>query len=158
MKPWDKEHPCNSCFIWNLRWTLVVVLDNLFSGILDLLDFVLKFWSILSQELDKSTSERLRLQEKNMALAKELATFKLWVHLHYMQINVSIFGCLSLSLSIYIYTVICLLLKWLYGSQSRVSDLDLDEGEVLKLASFGNGANNKDTVDILRKSLVMRNR
>lgn len=69
-----------------------------------------------SEELDKSTSERLRLQEKNMALAKELATFKL------------------------------------------VSDLDLDEGEVLKLASFGNGANNKDTVDILRKSLVMRNR
>nr|POE83757.1 e3 ubiquitin-protein ligase rnf5 [Quercus suber] len=69
-----------------------------------------------SEELEKSTLERLRLQEKNMSLAKELAAFKL------------------------------------------VSDLDLDEGEVLKLASFGNGANNKDTIDILRKSLVMRNR
>lgn len=39
-----------------------------------------------------------------------------------------------------------------------MSDLDLDEEKVLKLASFGNGANNKDTIDILRKSLVMRNR
>ncbi|KAK4593846.1 hypothetical protein RGQ29_017789 [Quercus rubra] len=69
-----------------------------------------------SEELEKSTLECLRLQEKNMSLAKELAAFKL------------------------------------------VSDLDLNEGEVLKLASFGNGANNKDTIDILRKSLVMRNR
>lgn len=42
--------------------------------------------------------------------------------------------------------------------QPRVSDLDLDEDEVLKLASFGNGANSQDTVDILRRSLVMRNR
>ncbi|KAE7999442.1 hypothetical protein FH972_003875 [Carpinus fangiana] len=69
-----------------------------------------------SQELDKSTLECLRLQERNMGLAKELAAFKL------------------------------------------VSDLDLDEEEVLKLASFGNAANNKDTIDILRKSLVTRNR
>lgn len=42
--------------------------------------------------------------------------------------------------------------------QPRVSDLDLDEDEVLKLTSFGNGANSQDTVDILRRSLVMRNR
>lgn len=69
-----------------------------------------------SQELDKSTLECMKLQERNMGLAKELAAFKL------------------------------------------VSDLDLDEEEVLKLASFGNAANNKDTIDILRKSLVMRNR
>ncbi|XP_062156666.1 uncharacterized protein LOC133864374 isoform X2 [Alnus glutinosa] len=69
-----------------------------------------------SQELDKSTLECLRLQERNMGLAKELAALKL------------------------------------------VSDLDLDEEEVLKLASFGNAANSKDTIDILRKSLVMRNR
>lgn len=41
---------------------------------------------------------------------------------------------------------------------SRVSDLDLDEDEVLKLASFGSGGNSQDTVDILRRSLVMRNR
>ncbi|CAJ1950240.1 unnamed protein product [Sphenostylis stenocarpa] len=39
-----------------------------------------------------------------------------------------------------------------------VSDLDIDEEEVLKLATFGNGANSKDTVDTLKKSLVMRNR
>ena len=73
------------------------------------------------------------------------------MHLHYVQIN------FQFLVDIYIY-IIYLSLKWLYGSQSRVSDLDLDEGEVLKLASFGNGANNKDTIDILRKSLVMRNR
>ncbi|XP_048320747.2 uncharacterized protein LOC107432929 [Ziziphus jujuba] len=69
-----------------------------------------------TEELDKSTSDRVRLQERNMALAKELAAFKL------------------------------------------VTDVDLDEEEVLKLASFGNAANNKDTIDVLRKSLVMRNR
>ncbi|KAF3441575.1 hypothetical protein FNV43_RR15489 [Rhamnella rubrinervis] len=69
-----------------------------------------------NEELNKSTLECSRLQERNMALAKELAAFKL------------------------------------------VTDVDLDEEEVLKLASFGNGANNKDTIDVLRKSLVMRNR
>ena len=42
--------------------------------------------------------------------------------------------------------------------QPRVSDLDLDEEEMLKFASFGNGANHQDTIDVLRRSLVMRNR
>lgn len=68
-----------------------------------------------SKELDKTTLECLRLQERNMALAKELAALKL------------------------------------------VSDLDLEEGEVLKLASLGNEGNARDTIDILRKSLVIRN-
>ncbi|KAF6157599.1 hypothetical protein GIB67_037172 [Kingdonia uniflora] len=39
-----------------------------------------------------------------------------------------------------------------------VSDVNLEEEEVVKLASFGNGPNNKDTVDILKKSLVLRNK
>uniref|UniRef100_A0A803NXC8 RING-type domain-containing protein n=1 Tax=Cannabis sativa TaxID=3483 RepID=A0A803NXC8_CANSA len=69
-----------------------------------------------TEELGRSTSECLRLQERNMALAKELAALKL------------------------------------------VSDLDLDEDEVQKLASFGNGGNSQDTIDILRRSLVMRNK
>ncbi|KAK2650203.1 hypothetical protein Ddye_017692 [Dipteronia dyeriana] len=69
-----------------------------------------------SQELDKLISEGLRLKERNMALAKELAAFKL------------------------------------------VSDLNLEEDDILKFASLGNEANNKDTIDILRKSLVIRNR
>ncbi|GAV85473.1 zf-RING_2 domain-containing protein [Cephalotus follicularis] len=69
-----------------------------------------------SEELDKLTIECLRLQERNMALAKELAALKL------------------------------------------VSDLNLEEGEVLKFASLGNEANTKDTIDILRKSLVIRNK
>ncbi|CBI40405.3 unnamed protein product, partial [Vitis vinifera] len=69
-----------------------------------------------SQDLDKSNLECSRLQERNMALAKELAALKL------------------------------------------VSDLSLDEEGVLKLASFGNEANNKDTIDILKRSLVIRNK
>ncbi|RDX62595.1 hypothetical protein CR513_59057, partial [Mucuna pruriens] len=45
-----------------------------------------------------------------------------------------------------------------YGLHRRVSDLDIDEEEVLKLATLGNGANSKDTIDTLKRSLVMRNR
>ncbi|GMN45067.1 hypothetical protein TIFTF001_014258 [Ficus carica] len=78
--------------------------------------FLQQLLHVKTEELDKSTLECLRLQERSMALAKELAALKL------------------------------------------VSDLDLDEDMVLKLASFGNGANSQDTVDILRRSLVMRNR
>ncbi|KAH8516866.1 hypothetical protein H0E87_005001, partial [Populus deltoides] len=36
-----------------------------------------------------------------------------------------------------------------------VSDVNLEEDEVLKPASFGIEANNKDTVDIIRKSVVI---
>ncbi|KAG6748151.1 hypothetical protein POTOM_048052 [Populus tomentosa] len=69
-----------------------------------------------SEELDALKLERIRLQDRNMALAKELVALKL------------------------------------------VSDVNLEEDEVLKLASFGNEANNKDTLDILKKSLVIRNK
>ncbi|KAK4266904.1 hypothetical protein QN277_023764 [Acacia crassicarpa] len=69
-----------------------------------------------SEELERSTLNCSRLQDRNMALAKELAAFKL------------------------------------------VVDPNLDEDEVLKLATLGNGANSKDTIDTLRRSLVMRNR
>ncbi|KAL4015061.1 hypothetical protein IC575_027287 [Cucumis melo] len=68
-----------------------------------------------SEELENSTVECKRLHERSMALAKELAAFKL------------------------------------------ISEVDLDEEEVLKLSSLGSGADNKDTIDILRKSLVLRN-
>ncbi|KAM7508620.1 hypothetical protein LguiA_019073 [Lonicera macranthoides] len=67
-------------------------------------------------ELDISTSECARLQERNMALAKELAALKL------------------------------------------VSDINLEEDEILKLASLGKDGNNKETIDVLRKSLVIRNK
>lgn len=40
----------------------------------------------------------------------------------------------------------------------RVSDVNLDEEEVLKLASLGKEANNKETIDVLKKSLVIRNK
>lgn len=69
-----------------------------------------------SKELDKATSECLRLQERSIALAKELAALKL------------------------------------------VCDLDLDEEEVLKLASLGKETNNKETIDVLKRSLVIRNK
>ncbi|CAN4111530.1 unnamed protein product [Withania somnifera] len=68
------------------------------------------------QELDQSTLECRRLQERNMALAKELAALKL------------------------------------------VCDEDLGDEEVLKLASLGNQANSKETIDVLKKSLVLRNK
>jgi len=41
---------------------------------------------------------------------------------------------------------------------SRVSDLSLEEDDVLKLALLGNNAKTKDTIDTLVKSLVIRNR
>ncbi|CAI9102027.1 OLC1v1000214C2 [Oldenlandia corymbosa var. corymbosa] len=69
-----------------------------------------------SEELDRSTLECMRLQNRNLALAKELAALKL------------------------------------------VSDLDLNEGEILKLACLGNEVNNKETVDVLKKSLMIRNK
>ncbi|KAI4303386.1 hypothetical protein MLD38_039026 [Melastoma candidum] len=69
-----------------------------------------------SQELDKTALECLSLQERNMALAKELAALKL------------------------------------------VADLDLEEDEILKLSCLGNESNSKDTIDVLRKSLVIRNK
>jgi TRAF-interacting protein len=67
-------------------------------------------------ELDRSSSECVRLQERNMALAKELAALKL------------------------------------------VSDLNLEEDEILKFASLGKEGNTKETIDVLRKSLVIRNK
>ncbi|MED6195129.1 hypothetical protein PIB30_035055 [Stylosanthes scabra] len=39
-----------------------------------------------------------------------------------------------------------------------VSDLDLNEEEVLKYATLGNGFNDKDTIDTLSRSMVRRNR
>ncbi|XP_060218528.1 uncharacterized protein LOC132645528 [Lycium barbarum] len=72
--------------------------------------------NVKSQELDQSTLECRRLQERNMALAKELAALKL------------------------------------------VCDVNLGEAEVLKLASLGNEANSKETIDVLKKSLVIRNK
>ncbi|KAK1408830.1 hypothetical protein QVD17_40911 [Tagetes erecta] len=72
--------------------------------------------NLKTQELNKSDLECLKLRERNMALAKELAALKL------------------------------------------VSDLDLEEDEIVKLASLGNEPNSKDSVDILKKSLVARNK
>ncbi|KAL6982063.1 hypothetical protein U1Q18_023679 [Sarracenia purpurea var. burkii] len=69
-----------------------------------------------SEDLDKKTLECMRLQERNMALAKELAAFKL------------------------------------------ASDSNLEEEEVLKFASLGNEANNKDTIVTLIKTLEFRNK
>ncbi|XP_071722670.1 uncharacterized protein [Rutidosis leptorrhynchoides] len=39
-----------------------------------------------------------------------------------------------------------------------ITDVNLDEDDALKFASLGNEANNKDTIDVLRKSLVIRNK
>ncbi|KAH9325939.1 hypothetical protein KI387_006117, partial [Taxus chinensis] len=68
------------------------------------------------EELAKSTAECSRLLEKNLALAKELATHKL------------------------------------------VTNLDLEEDQIVKLACVGRGSNTDDIIDTLRKSLVIRNK
>lgn len=68
------------------------------------------------EELAKSTTERSKLWEKNIALAKELAAHKL------------------------------------------VANLDLEEDQVLKIASVVHGSNKDDIIDTLRKSLVIRNK
>ncbi|CAL9232708.1 unnamed protein product [Arabidopsis halleri] len=69
-----------------------------------------------SEECFQLSSQCAKLQERTMALAKELAALKL------------------------------------------VSDLSLEEDDVLKLALLGNNAKTKDTIDTLVKSLVIRNR
>ncbi|XP_018510085.1 E3 ubiquitin-protein ligase TRAIP isoform X3 [Brassica rapa] len=69
-----------------------------------------------SEECVQLTSKCTQLQDRTMALAKELASLKL------------------------------------------VSDLSLEEDDVLKLALLGNNAKTKDTIDTLVKSLVIRNR
>ncbi|XP_013609462.1 PREDICTED: uncharacterized protein LOC106316136 [Brassica oleracea var. oleracea] len=69
-----------------------------------------------SEECVQLTSQCAQLQDRTMALAKELASLKL------------------------------------------VSDISLEEDDVLKLALLGNNAKTKDTIDTLVKSLVIRNR
>ncbi|XP_018475323.2 LOW QUALITY PROTEIN: uncharacterized protein LOC108846605 [Raphanus sativus] len=71
---------------------------------------------VKSEECVQLTSKCAKLQDRTMALAKELAALKL------------------------------------------VSDLSLEEDDVMKLALLGNNAKTKDTIDTLVKSLVIRNR
>nr|GEW50784.1 RING/U-box superfamily protein [Tanacetum cinerariifolium] len=75
-----------------------------------------QLFNLKTQELIKSDMKCIKLQERNMALAKELAALKL------------------------------------------VSDLNLDEDEIVKLASLGTEAHSKESVDILKRSLVVRNK
>ncbi|GKC74138.1 hypothetical protein Tco_1120021, partial [Tanacetum coccineum] len=75
-----------------------------------------QLFNLKTQELNKSDMKCIKLQERNMALAKELAALKL------------------------------------------VSDLNLDEDEIVKLASLGTEAHSKESVDVLKKSLVVRNK
>ncbi|CAH8323827.1 unnamed protein product [Eruca vesicaria subsp. sativa] len=69
-----------------------------------------------SEECAQLTTQCAQIQDRTMALAKELASLKL------------------------------------------VSDISLEEDDVLKLALLGNNAKTKDTIDTLVKSLVIRNR
>ncbi|PUZ50103.1 hypothetical protein GQ55_6G032800 [Panicum hallii var. hallii] len=69
-----------------------------------------------TEELLRKTSECGRLQEKSLALAKELAALKL------------------------------------------SSDMNLQEEEILKLASLGNHGNLENAVDVLKRSLAIRNK
>ncbi|XP_020578991.1 E3 ubiquitin-protein ligase TRAIP-like [Phalaenopsis equestris] len=68
------------------------------------------------EELSIKTEEIAKLQERSMALAKELAALKL------------------------------------------ATDINLEEEEMVKLASFGHGSNTENALDVLKKSLVLRNK
>uniref|UniRef100_A0A0E0LR89 RING-type domain-containing protein n=1 Tax=Oryza punctata TaxID=4537 RepID=A0A0E0LR89_ORYPU len=69
-----------------------------------------------TEELSRKTSECGRLQQKSLALAKELAALKL------------------------------------------STDMNLQEEEILKLASLGNHGNAANAVDVLTRSLALRNK
>uniref|UniRef100_A0ACD5ZV32 Uncharacterized protein n=1 Tax=Avena sativa TaxID=4498 RepID=A0ACD5ZV32_AVESA len=72
--------------------------------------------NVKTEELSRKTSECGRLQERSLALAKELAALKL------------------------------------------STDMNLQEEEILKLASLGNHTNLENAVDVLKRSLALRNR
>ncbi|CAO2168021.1 unnamed protein product [Urochloa humidicola] len=72
--------------------------------------------NVRTEELSRKTSECERLQEKSLALAKELAALKL------------------------------------------SSGMNLQEEEILKLASLGNHGNLENAVDVLKRSLAIRNK
>lgn len=69
-----------------------------------------------TEELSRKTSECGRLQEKSLALAKELAALKL------------------------------------------SADMNLQEEEIMKFASLGNQGNLQNAVDVLKRSLAIRNK
>ncbi|KMT20407.1 hypothetical protein BVRB_1g004030 [Beta vulgaris subsp. vulgaris] len=69
-----------------------------------------------SSDLVKSNLECSKLQERNLALVKEMAALKL------------------------------------------VSDCNLEEEEISKLATVGHASNAQDAIDVLKKSLVIRNK
>ncbi|XP_051201282.1 uncharacterized protein [Lolium perenne] len=72
--------------------------------------------NVKTEELSRRTTECGRLQERSLALAKELAALKL------------------------------------------STDMNLQEEEILKLASLGNHGNLENAVDVLKRSLALRNR
>ncbi|KAL6659314.1 hypothetical protein ACP70R_003354 [Stipagrostis hirtigluma subsp. patula] len=79
-------------------------------------EWVQQLLNAKTEELARKTSECGRLQEKSLALAKELAALKL------------------------------------------SSDMNLQEDEILKLASLGNHGNLENAVDVLKRSLAIRNK
>ncbi|OAY73422.1 hypothetical protein ACMD2_21832 [Ananas comosus] len=79
-------------------------------------DGVAQLLNIKLEELSRKSSECVKLQEKSLALAKELAALKL------------------------------------------ATDLNLGEDEIVKLASLGHGSNPENAVQILKRSLALRNK
>lgn len=72
--------------------------------------------TVANQELSRKSTECTKLQERSLALAKELAALKL------------------------------------------ATDLNLEEEEMVKLASIGHGKNPENVIDVLKKSLSIRNK
>ena len=93
------------------------------------------------------------MQEKSLALAKELAALKLYVFF-YLKLKDAI-TCEKLLCCCFLFMGIDTFFDILFA---RSADMNLQEEEILKLASLGNHGNLQNAVDVLKRSLAIRNK
>lgn len=68
--------------------------------------------------------------------------------------NDFVYDCSKVVLAV---TMTVLFVSWL-SFELRVSDCNLEEEEIVKLATVGHESNSQDAIDVLKKSLVIRNK
>lgn len=139
----------------------------------------LMWFSQLLQELKACSIERGKLQEKNLAMSKDIAAHKLWVavQLHILITSHNIIRLFYLnfntvkhkhhretknvhSWSHVFFTIMYQQKPGLTWSLIlwRIGDADLGEEEIFRLANFGCGSNKNVAIETLTKSLVLRNK
>jgi len=93
------------------------------------------------------------LQERSLALAKELAALKLYVFF-YLKLKDAI-TCEKLLCCCFLFMGIEFCFHILFF---RSADMKLQEEEILKLVSLGNHGNLQNAIDVLKRSLAIRNK